>query len=219
MSAAAIASPPAVYPDERVVVRRVSWETYERLLADDERRRVPRITFDRGVMELVTPSKPHELDSKTIIRFVDIAAILLGIPVQSTGSTTFRRADLEQAFEADGSLYVQNEARVRTHREADLNIEPPPDVVLEMEVSRSAIDKLRLYARMGVPEVWRCDGERVSMFLLDGETYRESTASAAIPALTAEVLTRFMISSRTMPSTEWGQAVMAWAREQIQDQG
>lgn len=217
MSASAVASPPAVYPDERVVVRRVSWETYERLLADDEGRRVPRISFDRGEMELITPSKAHELDSKAIIRFVDFVAVALGIPVQSTGSTTFRRKDLKRGFEADGSFYIQNEEWVRTRREAELSVDPPPDVVLEMEMSRSALDKLTLFASIGIPEVWRCDGERVTNLLRDGEAYRESSASAAIPALTGEVLTRFLMLSRTMASTEWGQAVIVWANEQRQE--
>jgi Uma2 family endonuclease len=214
---AAVASPPRVALDDCIVLRHVSWATYESLLADDEGRSVPRIVYDRGVMELVTPSKAHELDSKTIVRFVDVVSAVLDIPVQSTGATTFRRPDLERGFEADGSFYVQNEARVRTRREADLSVDPPPDVVLEMEMSRSAIDKLRLFASIGIPEVWRCDGERVTIYLREGEGYREAPASAALPALTSEVLTRFLALSRTMPSPEWFRLVSEWARDRRQE--
>lgn len=214
MSAASVASPPAVYPDERVVVRRVSWETYERLLADDKERRVPRITYDRGVLELVTPSMPHELDGATITWIVDFVAVVLGIPIVSAAGTTYRRADLERGFEPDASFFVQNEERVRGKREIDLSVDPPPDIVLEMGISRSALNKLRLFASMGIPEVWRCDGERVTILLRDGEPYRESPASAAIPALTGDVLSRFLILSRTMASTEWARVVNEWAREQ-----
>src|SRR5918995_1019410 len=115
------------------------------------------------------PGSPHDVDAATITRFVDIVAAVRGIPIQSTASTTFRRQDLERGFEPDASFYVQNETRVRNRREVDLTVDPPPDVVLEMEMGRSAFDKLPLFASMGVPEVWRCDGQRVSIFILDRE--------------------------------------------------
>jgi Uma2 family endonuclease len=191
----------------------VSWETYERLLGDDEERRIPRMTYDHGVLELVTPSKPHEVDAATITRFVDIVAAVLGIPIQSTASTTFRRQDLERGFEPDASFYIQNEPRVRNRREVDLTVDPPPDVVLEMEMSRSALDKLPLFASMGIPEVWRCDGQRVTILLLAQDGYRESSSSQSLPVLTSEDLTRFLAESRTMLSPDWFQAVSNWARE------
>ena len=214
MSASSVASHPRIAADERVVLPCVSWETYERLLADDEGRRVPRISYDRGVMELVTPSMPHDLDGAAITRIVDIVAANLGIPVQSTATTTFRRQDLERGFEADASFYIQNEVKIRGQREVDLAVDPPPDLVLEMEMSRSALNKLALFASMGIPEVWRCDGQRVTIFVLDQDHYRESPASLAIPALTTDVLTRFLLDSRTMLSPEWFRAVSDWAQEQ-----
>jgi Uma2 family endonuclease len=101
-----VASPPRVVADDCVVLRNVSWETYERLLSDDEERRVPRMTYDRGVLELVTPSLPHEKDALTITRIVDIVAAIMGIPVLSAGGTTYRRQDLERGFEPDASFYI-----------------------------------------------------------------------------------------------------------------
>jgi len=201
--------------DDCVVLSHVSWETYDRLLADDEERRVPRMTYDQGVLEFVTPSKTHELDAATITRIVDIVAAVLGIPVQSTASTTYRRQDLERGFEPDASFYIQNETRVRNRREVDLGVDPPPDLVLEMEMSRSARDKLPLFESMGIPEVWRCDGQRVSIFILDRErdSYRESSHSLALPDVTSEVLTRFLAESRTTLSPDWFKAVSDWARE------
>jgi Uma2 family endonuclease len=172
------------------------------------------MTYDQGVLELVTPSKPHEVDAATITRFVDIVAAVLGIPIQSTASTTFRRQDLGRGFEPDASFYVQNEARVRNRREVDLTVDPPPDVVLEMEMSRSARDKLPLFASLGIPELWRCGGERVSILILEQDHYRESTSSQALPVLTSEVLTQFLAESRTMLSPDWFQAVSDWAQGQ-----
>jgi Uma2 family endonuclease len=194
----------------------VSWETYERLLADDEERRVPRMTYDQGVLELVTPSTPHEEDAATITRIVDIVAANLGIPIRSVGSTTFRRKDLERGFEPDASFYIQNEERIRGKRQIDLTVDPPPDLVLEMEMSRSALDKLPLFASIGIPEVWRCDGQRVTILILEQDRYRETATSQAIPVLTSDILTRFLAESRTALSPDRFQAVSGWAREQRQ---
>ncbi len=214
MSSASVASPPRVVADDRVVLRCVSWETYERLLADDEERRVPRMTYDQGMLELVTPSMPHDEDAETIRRIVDIVAANLGIPIRSVGSTTFRRKDLERGFEPDASFYIQNEERIRGQRVVDLTIDPPPDLVLEMEMSHSALDKLPLFASMGIPEVWRYDGQRVTIFIFEQDRYRESSNSLALPVLTSDILTRFLAESRTALSPDWFQAVSDWARGQ-----
>src|SRR3712207_757480 len=98
MAAATAASPPAVGADRTVVLPSVGWETYARLLADDEERRVPRLTYDRGVLEFVCPSMPHEEAGETITRLVDIVAAVLGIPIRSVGSTTYTRRDLQRGF-------------------------------------------------------------------------------------------------------------------------
>jgi Uma2 family endonuclease len=172
------------------------------------------MTYDQGVLEIVTPSMPHDEDAGTITRIVDIVAANLGTPIRSVGSTTFRRKDLERGFEPDASFYIQNEERIRGQRAVDLTVDPPPDLVLEMEMSRSSLDKLPLFASMGIPEVWRCDGQRVTIFILEQDRYRESTASLALPVLTNDILTRFLAESRTALSPDWFRAVSDWARGQ-----
>jgi Uma2 family endonuclease len=104
---------------------------------------------------------------------------------------------------------------MRGQTEVDLSVDPPPDIVLEMEVSRSAIDKLGLFAGIGISEVWRCDGQQVSIFILHREldSYRESSHSLALPALSREVLTSFLDQSRTTLSPNWFEAVNNWAQE------
>lgn len=214
MSASSVASPPSTATDDCVVLRHVSWDTYERLLADDEERRIPRMSYDQGVLELVTPSMPHDEDARIVEQTVVIVAANLGVPIRVAGGTTFKRRDMERGFEADASFYIQSEERIRGQREVDLLVDPPPDLVLEMEVSRSALDKLALFGGMGIPEVWRCDGERVTIHVLHQDAYRESASSLALPALTSDVLTRFLRLSRTMLSPEWFTMVGDWAREQ-----
>lgn len=211
---ATVVSPPTTVPDSSVVLRNVSWETYECLLADDEGRRVPRIAYDRGEMELVSPSMPHDEDAQTLILLVGIVAASLGISIRSIGSTTYRRRDLERGFEPDAGFYVQSEERMRGRRQLDPSVDPPPDVVLEMEVSRSALNKLALLSALGVPEVWRGDRGRVVILVLDGESYRETSVSQAFPVLTSEVMTRFLAESHTMLSPDWFQSVSEWAQTQ-----
>ena len=212
---ATVASPPTTTPDNTsVVLRHVSWETYERLLADDEGRRVPRITYDRGMVELVSPSLPHDEDAETITSLVVIVAGTLDIPIRNIGSTTYRRQALQRGFEPDASFYVQSVERMRGRRRLDPNINPPPDVVLEMEVSRSALNKLALFAAMEVPEVWCGENGRVAILILGGDGYRESPVSLAFPVLTGEVINRFLAESRILDSPDWFQSVSDWARAQ-----
>ncbi len=211
---AEVASRSLAVESEVVALPRVAWETYERLLADDEERRIPRLTYDRGVLEAVSPSLPHDEDALTITRLVDIVAANLGVPIRSVGGTTFRRRDLERGFEADASFYIQRAPAIRGRRQVDLSVDPPPDLVLEMEVSRSAVDKLGVFAAMGVPEVWRSDGQRVTILLLEGEGYRESASSLSLPALTAKQAAAFLALSRELLSPDWFHAVSDWARGQ-----
>jgi Uma2 family endonuclease len=194
-----VASP----PEQRVVLHGVSWETYESLLADHLDRSVPRFTYDHRELEILGPSVEHERDNRKLALLVEIVALELGIEVDNVGSMTFKRQDLEQGFEPATSFYVQNEDRVRGRTQITLPADPPPDLVIEMEVTRSAIPKLPLCANVGMPEVWRSDGERVIILHLVDNEYQESLSSAALPPLTSEVLTRFLIAGRTLKRTEW----------------
>lgn len=211
---ATTARPTQVVQDDVIVLHKVAWDTYERLLEDDEGRRVPRMTFDRGVLELVTPSLPHEKDADKIAYLVKVVADTINLSIESTRSTTFTRKDLRRGFEADASFYIANEEVVRGKQEVNLGVDPPPDLVLEMEHSRSAINKLALFASMGIPEVWRCDGHHVTIHVLDGARYRESATSSVFPVFTSEILTRFLESSRTLRGPEWFRTVTEWAQSQ-----
>jgi Uma2 family endonuclease len=156
----------AIPPEQQIVLHDVSWETFERLLADDLGRSAPRFTFDRGELEIVGPSTKHEEDNRTLAFLVELLALEWSIDVRNVGSMTFKRQDLQRGFEPDSSFYLQNAGRVRERMQIDLTVDPPPDLVVEIEVTRPAIPRLPIYASMGVPEVWRFDGERVQILIL-----------------------------------------------------
>jgi len=220
MATAAVASSPVVAAnhDQVVVLPNVRWEVYERLLADDEERRVPRLTYDRGVLEIVSPSPEHEQDAETIKLIVVLFASARAIPVAWYGSTTYRRPDREQGFEPDGSFYVEHEARMRGRVTIDLLVDPPPDLVLEIDASRSSLGKLELFAGFGIPEVWRKDGDRIRILLLEGGAYHESSQSRVLPGLTADLVMRLLAERRALPSPEWIQLIVRSASE-LQSRG
>lgn len=199
-------------PEQRIVLHDIAWETYERLLADHVESSAPRFTYDRGELEIVSPSTEHEEDNRTLALLVEVIAMELSLDLRNVGSMTFKRRRLQRGFEPDSSFYIQNEERVRGRRQIDLSVDPPPDVIIEIEMTRSAIPKLSIYAAMSVPEIWRWDGERVMILQLAGSEYVDASQSEALPFLTSEDLTRFMIESRTLKRALWAEQIREWAR-------
>jgi Uma2 family endonuclease len=205
---ATVASPPT---EQRVVLHNIAWETYESLLADHVSRSAPRFTYDRGELEILGPSTEHERDNRTLAQFVEMVAMELSVNFDNVGSMTFKREDLQQGFEPDSSFYIQNELHIRGKSQIDLMIDPPPDLVIEIEITRQAIPKLPLYASMGVPEIWRSDRGQVAILRLQESSYSESIHSAALPPITSEILTRFLAASRSLTRIEWLRQVREWA--------
>lgn len=164
--------------EQRVVLRDVDWETYLSL-ADKTNRSGKLITYDCGVLEIMSPSRNHEILKSMIGRMVERYAEIRGIDATSTASTTFKSPVSRRAFEADESFYIEHESLVRGRSEIDLQIDPPPDLVIEIEQTRSSIDKLALFADFGIPEVWRVDGKNLWIArLIDGQ-YTTSPSSVA----------------------------------------
>jgi Uma2 family endonuclease len=201
-------------PEQRVILTGVSWATYERLLHDLKDSSSPRLTFDKGVLEVMSPSAEHEESNRTIALLVEVLAEEFGLDVRNLGSTTFRREDLEQGFEPDSCFYVQNEARMRGKRDIDLMVDPPPDLIIEVDITSPSLNKFPIYAALGVPEIWRYDGRDMTIFRLKGGGYAEADESAALPRLTGGDLARFVGEGATTGRREWLRGLRAWAREQ-----
>ena len=172
--------PITIPAESRNLVENVAWDTYI-ALADGRRGSVPRLTFDRGRMELMSPRKEHENIKCLVARLVTAYAEARAIEIVSVASTTFRRPDLNRGFEADDSYYIQNAELIRQKEEIDLTVDPPPDLVIEIEITSSAISKLELLASMGVPEVWRHDGNQLTIFHLSADDYQQQSFSAVLP--------------------------------------
>ena len=173
--------------ENRIVLDDIEWGTFVEL-SNQRRGNVPRMTFDRGLLELMCPLRQHEQIGRFIGRLFEIYTEVFDIEIGSVKSTTFKRKDLKRAFEADESYYVKHAEQMRSKEEIDLAIDPPPDLVIEVEITSSAIRKLELFAAMGVPEVWRHDGEQLQMFSLENGGYKPVPSSPALPGLTVAAI-------------------------------
>ena len=197
------------------MIRRVDWEGYQALLLKvvGDRRSV-RMTYDRGTVELMSPGFSHEKFGYLLGRMVQSITEELDIPMASCRSTTLKRADLERGLEADDSYYLSNFHLLPREGQLELEVTPPPDLAIEIEITNSILDRLGVYAALGVPEIWRFDGEALTVLLLgpDG-TYSESETSRAFPFLPLDEIVRFMLEHVPGEDTTWSRGFRAWCRE------
>lgn len=214
-TAAPIAHPtPPIEAEQRIILHGVSWDTYERLLADFLESNAVHFTYDRGELEIMAPSPEHEASTDLLALLVNVLAEELNVDVHGLGSTTFRRADLKRGFEPDTCFYVQNAERVRGKKRLDLTRDPPPDLVIEVDLTSFSLNKLPLYAAVGVPEVWRHDGQTVTILRLAGSKYRKQQKSAIFPGVTGAQIARFVEEGQTTRRLDWLRRVRAWVRGQ-----
>jgi Uma2 family endonuclease len=96
---------------------------------------------------------------------------------------------------------VQNVERVRDREQIDLTVDPPPDLVIAIDIHSSSLDRFPIFASIGVPEVWRYDGTRVAIYLLRDGAYQEQGTSQAFPGLTGQVVIQFIEESKTLQRT------------------
>jgi Uma2 family endonuclease len=174
------APPPDEFVAHRVTLHGVSWMLYEQLLkvTGDG---LPRMTYDCGKLELEMPSKKHESLKWIAGRFIEAFAEESGIDYEAAGSTTWRLESVAGGVEADESYYIQNYSLVHG-READLAVDPPPDLALEIDLSPPDVEKESVYARLGVPEIWRWRNGRLVVLLRGSDqTYEAATSSVALP--------------------------------------
>ncbi|MBD0373710.1 MAG: Uma2 family endonuclease [Pyrinomonadaceae bacterium] len=206
-------TPEATIPaEERFVLHDVNWETYEQLLANYVDSSSPRFAYDRGVLEIMSPSSEHEELTEIITQLVYIFAEEWGFEYRNFGRTTFRRRDVESGFEPDSCFYIQSVESISGVRRIDLAIHPPPDVVIEVEMTSPALKKFPIYARMNVPEVWLYDGKEVTIRLLQEGDYVESEVSKAIPRLRSSDLSQLVEQSKTMKRSAWIRSARERAR-------
>jgi Uma2 family endonuclease len=199
--------------EQRLRLSLIPWETYV-TYSDGLGPRHIRVTYDEGEMEVMTLSPRHENRKKFLGRLVEALSEELVIDIASFGSMTCRREDMKRGLEPDDCYWIQHESAVRDREVIDFAVDPPPDLTLEIEVSRSTMDRMSIYAALGVPEVWRWDGqENFSVWLLTARgSYRRSNRSKAFPFLALAEFTEFLTRSG-VSETQLLRSFRAWVQK------
>jgi Uma2 family endonuclease len=174
-----------------LVIHQFSWDEYEILVEVLDRPKL-RVTYDNGRLEIVSPSSRHEKYSLVIEALVRILAEELSLNVEGYGSTTWKKRSLKKGAEADACYYVKNAQRVRSKDRLDLNKDPAPDIVVEIDITNQSSSKFAIYAAFQVAEIWRYSRGVMRFFELTGDTYSEIPESqffaGLIPTMLADAL-------------------------------
>lgn len=188
----------------RVIFQQCSWEEYEQLLQEleDERPHL-RISYDDGTLEVMSPRPEHEKYARFVDDLVRALADLQDLQVEMVGSATWKRRPLAKGVEPDACFYVANAHRVIGKRGIDLEVDPPPDVVVEIDLTHESSRKFRIYAALGVPEIWWYDDTqpRLSFYRLTGGSYVEITQSQFFEGVTPGAIATALEESDTKGQT------------------
>lgn len=180
--------------ENRVILDHVSWETFNQLLQELGDKRSQRLAYSQGTMEIMTPLGKHEHSNRFIERLIYTIIDELELEVKSLGSLTLKVDSLKKGVEPDSCFYIQNEFRVRNKQNIEIGVDPVPDLVLEIDITSSSLDKLSIYGALEVPEIWRYNGYTLTAFIWDGDTrvYQVSDFSRAFTWLKVSELSDFM---------------------------
>jgi Uma2 family endonuclease len=197
---------------EHVVLYDVSWESYEKLLEAFEERRFPH-TYADGTLEIMTISHEHEWLKKILARFIENLSMELKVRITSSGSTTLRRELKKRGLEPDESYYVANYSAVRGLKRINLNRHPPPDLIVEIDVTHKSLDRLEPYAKLGVPEIWQHSEKGIRFLKRASESsYRVVKRSVSFPPVSSDEIQRFLNLADELDEFDLVNAFVDWAR-------
>ena len=196
---------------QRLLLRGLDWDRYRRIAAALSGRHV-RLTYDGGNLEFMTISAAHAHLSRLLAQFVVVLTEELGLPRRSFGDMTCDREDLDRGLEPDECFYITNEPAVRGRDELDLTVDPPPDLMIEIDLSPPGRNRPVIYAALGVPEVWRYDGESLRAAVLIDGRYGPADESRCIPPLRPADLAAFLARRSETDEVTLMREFRAWAR-------
>ena len=200
---------------DSIVLRRIPWDLYERLaeaLGDQH----IRMAYDRGDLEMMSPSADHERFKKLLDTIVEEVLTGTDRPFETAGETRWSREAAERGIEADECYFLSPEKlAIVSGRAPNRDDDPLPDLAVEVDISPSQIDRPGIYASLGVPEVWRFDGDRLRIDRLreDG-TYEQIDRSDWLPLTAAEV-ERWIERASGIDHLAWRRALRGWVEEAI----
>lgn len=198
--------------EKRVALRGISWEGYLQILEALPQSRSARLTYDDGLLEITVPSEEHEFSGRLIECFIRTLVELMGLRMKTMGSTTMNYPQLKKGAEPDNAYYIQHQPLVKG-RTVDFSQDPPPDLVVEVDITHTDIAKNQFYASLGVPEFWRFNGKVWRIYQLQQGEYGEVAASPTFPQISKERLYAFLTQAKE-DEIEAMQTLRAWWQEQ-----
>lgn len=177
--------------EKRVSLRGLTWQAYQQILHALPQSRSARLTYDCGILEITMPLESHEFALRMIEVFIRILVFEMGMKIKTMGSTTMDREALNRGAEPDCAYYIQHQSQV-AGRTVDFTSDPPPDLVVEVDITHTDIDKNRLYAAMGVPEFWRYNGREWQIYQLIEGIYQECDRSFTFTWVEKDYLYEFL---------------------------
>jgi len=197
-----------------LILNDVPWEEYEELLSDLGEGYAVRIAYDRGRLEIMSPTARHKMYKDLLLRLVDSLAATKGdLVLETRGSTTFKEKQLLQGAEPDTCFYVKNAELIIGKGDIDLAKDPPPDIIVEVDISHQSTGKLSFYSAIGVPEIWRYDERQVLILHLVNGQYVDMPSSLTFPMLTDKVLTDALEQSKTEGQSAALRTFRQWLKE------
>lgn len=200
-----------IQPKQKFLLTDISWEAYE-TIQKTLRNRAVRITYDRGNLELLSPSYRHQRYKTLIGRFVNIIAEEKNIPLINGGSSSFKRPDLERGLEPDECFYIQNASAIVGKEEIDLTCDPPPDLAIEINISNSSLNRISIYAALGIPEVWSYDGIALKVFLLEDADQKSLKRRRTFPFLPLPEFILFLRQAEMTDDTTLFRSFRDWVK-------
>jgi Uma2 family endonuclease len=175
----------------------VSWEEYEELLEQVGEASWLRISYDEGTLSIMAVSSKHEIYMRFLENLMTALRLRLRINTISSGSATMRKRKKRKGKEPDAGFYVQTAAVIRKRLDLDFEVDPPPDIAVEINLHHDSLDKFPIYVALGVSEIWRFDGHKLTIYHRQHNRYVKRETSLALPLLTCHILTEYLTRLRT----------------------
>ncbi len=201
-------------PGATLRIPAVEWEDYAQLLAELGNDYHGRISYDNGRLEIMSPLPVHEEFANMVLWISREITRALGVKLETRGSMTIRSVRQRKGAEPDTCFYVQNAIRIIGKRDLDFDVDPPPDIVVEIDVTNESQAKFPIYAALGVPEIWRYDGHTASFYTLVNAAYIVTASSRVFSFLPSTLLAQWIEHSKTDGQDATLDTVRAWMHTQ-----
>ncbi len=188
---------------QRVILHGISWETYEKILAEHDAVSNPHFAYCDGDLEIMTLGWQRETLKNDLSELLTEIARILEIDYRGTASTTFRIEKKRKGFEGDATFYFKNADFARGKKEIDLTVDPPPELVIEIDITHGSLQKFPIFAGIGIEEVWRFDGDGVIFYRLENEDYKQVAESVSLPRVKSATVTELLFAAEEMKRSEW----------------